>query len=582
MSIALMHPNPAMHVMTRPVGRPVTRSVSKQVCALSVLSLALLASFPTWAQTPPDAGQTQRDLQRQPLVPPPESRDPLRIQKGSTTPLPAADGSRIAVRAITVSGNSAFSSSQLQRLVGDLVGGEHTLTELDQAAARITDWYRRHGYAVARAYIPAQEIRDGVLQIKVLEGHIGQQHLQNSSRVPDATLAAYLAAEPAGALVQVAPINRGLLLLNDLPGIGSARASLQPGASVGSSDLMVQVDPSAPYNGSVALDNYGNRYTGEYRLGGNFAWNNPLLQRGDVLNARVLTSGPGLSYARLAYQVPVGGDGWRLGAAYSALHYRLGRDFEALDGHGTADNASLYATYPLLRSQASNLGLVAMYEHKDLRDRFGAVPEQDSNKALDVLTIGLSGSRYDALFGGGVSTLDLTLAQGRVHTEIPSSVVTPAISNDFTRFGYSVSRLQNLGPIAALSATLSGQWANRNLNSSEQFVLGGANGVRAYPQGEGAGDEGWLLNLELRRTLWAGVQGSLFYDAGTVKISHNPVVDQNNTRHLAGAGVGLNAVLGAVQLKASLAWRTQGGVPNSEPASASHDPRFWLQAALPF
>jgi hemolysin activation/secretion protein len=49
-----------------------------------------------------------------------------------------------------------------------------------------------------------------------------------------------------------------------------------------------------------------------------------------------------------------------------------------------------------------------------------------------------------------------------------------------------------------LYASFSGQRASKNLDSSEEFFLGGPNGVRAYPQGEGAGDEGWLSRLELR------------------------------------------------------------------------------------
>ena len=117
-----------------------------------------------------------------------------------------------------------------------------------------------------------------------------------------------------------------------------------------------------------------------------------------------------------------------------------------------------------------------------------------------------------------------------------------------------------------LSMTLSGQLAADNLNSSEKYSLGGAYGVRAYPQGEASGDEGSMLNVELTHNFMPQVQGVLFYDYGHVKINHNNFAATDNGRTIAGAGVGLNAVLLGLRFNAYMAWRTQRGVPLSEPA----------------
>ena len=133
-----------------------------------------------------------------------------------------------------------------------------------------------------------------------------------------------------------------------------------------------------------------------------------------------------------------------------------------------------------------------------------------------------------------------------------------------------------------LSLAVSGQQAGKNLNSSEKFILGGANGVRAYPQGEGNGDEGWLANLELRHNFAQSVQGVLFYDAGSVNINRHSFAAGANTRNLSGAGIGANAKLAAVQIKAYLAWRTGGGLPTSEPVTSNRNPRLWVQASMQF
>src|SRR5512135_460887 len=198
---------------------------------LSVLAWALLSGAPVQAApVAPDAGQTMRELQKPPVLPAPKAAAPLRLEGEGMPKGTAADSVRIMVKAIHVKGNTVFPSSELEALVADLTGGEHSLAELDKGAARITAYYRARGYAVARAYLPAQDIKDGVVVIEVLEGQLGQQRLNNQSRLSDEAVNGYLSGIKSGDVLQARPVDRALLLLNDTPGVGGARASLQPGA----------------------------------------------------------------------------------------------------------------------------------------------------------------------------------------------------------------------------------------------------------------------------------------------------------------------------------------------------------------
>ncbi len=130
---------------------------------------------------------------------------------------------------------------------------------------------------------------------------------------------------------------------------------------------------------------------------------------------------------------------------------------------------------------------------------------------------------------------------------------------------------------------MAGQTASKNLDSSEKFSLGGINGVRAYPQGEASGDEGYRATVELRHNVIPNVQATVFYDVGKVTINRKPFGPAaSNSRNLAGVGVGVNASLGPVQLRSSLAWRTDGGLPTSVPASAAKRPTLWMQASVAF
>lgn len=554
--------------------------------ALSAITLALGVGLPTaWAQSVPlpNAGQMLRDLQQTPA---PAAPQPAPLQR----PEAAADAGKkdqvqALVNSVAITGNAEIATADLQPLVADLVGKEQSLSQLDAAARRITAYYRSRGFAVARAYLPAQDITNGAVTISVIEGRVSAHSVKNQSRLSDERASAYFGGIRTGDVIRSEQIDRSLLLVQDTPGVGGARATLQPGASVGTSELLIEVSPANAYSGSLALDNYGSRYTGEYRLSGNFNLASPL-KMGDQLSFSALTSGQNLSFGRLAYQLPVGSDGWRVGAAYFDTRYKLGKEFQALDAHGSANSTSVFAAYPFIRSQLKNLSGTVSYEDKRLRDYVDAT-STITGKKVGVAALGLSGNLQDSLGGGGINTFDLSVALGKLRIESPSALAIDAASAQsngrYTRVSYGLNRLQSVSDAMQLWVSVAGQQASKNLDSSEKFALGGVNGVRAYPQSEASSDEGYKATIELRRALAANLQGILFYDFGSVRINKNPFGPAAvNDRSLAGAGFGLNASVAAVQLRASLAWRTKGGDPTSIPASAARRPTLWLQAAIPF
>lgn len=560
--------------------------MNKSVFTLRALPLLLAALYSSnlAAQTAPNAGQLLRDLQPQPDLAPPKAAPSLQTEERKLAK-PVGDDVSIAVKTIRISGNTRIATDTLHALVADLEGGSHLLNDLNTAAARITAYYREQGYPVTRAYLPAQEIKDGEVTIAVIEGRIGVHKLNNQSRLSDARAAAYLDDVRSDEVIRADQIDRGLLILNDTPGVGSARATLQPGASVGTSDLVVEVTPGAAYNGSIDLDNYGNRYVGEYRLGGSLNINSPL-GIGDVLSFNVLTSGNGLNYGRAVYQLPVGSDGLRVGAAYSDTVYRLGKEFKTLDAHGTATSASLFAAYPFIRSQFTNLNGTASLEQKNLSDSVSAT-STTTDKRVNLATLGLQGVHQDGLAGGGFTSANLAVTVGRLNIQSASALSIDAVSAQtdgrYVRLSYGLSRLQRLTDSNFLWLAVSGQEASKNLDSSEKFSLGGSSGVRAYPQGEANGDSGYLATAELRHNFSERVQGVVFYDSGSVKINKTPFGAVTiNQRTLSGAGFGLNLNLADFRVRASVAWRTGGEQATSIPASAVQTPTIWIQASKGF
>ncbi len=548
--------------------------------------LLLIASFVAqMANAAPgfDAGQTTRELQQE------ESRQlnkprpivPLDNESNAATNSSADGNIRIPVKAIRVTGSTLYSAAELEAMLADMVGGERSLAELELAAARISAHYREHGHFLASAYLPVQEIKDGVLEIAVLEARLDRITLDNTSRVTDGRLQAHLNALTQE---QNTPMDRPLLLLRDTVGVGSLHAVLKPGAHVGTSDLLVRASPSAPYSGTLQLDNHGNRYTGEYRINAAVALHSPL-KIGDQLTARVIGSDRDLLHGRIAYQLPIGGNGLRVGAAVAHTQYQLAREFKSLEAHGRASSTSLFATYPFIMTQNGYLTGAFTYEDRQLKDFVDSVSQQNE-KSVKSGTLGLSGNYQDSFNGAGQTSFNLGLTFGHLNMDAEQrarDAVSARSNGDFTKLSYMFNRLQRVTDKDTFAVSLTGQWAGSNLNSSDKFSLGGSYGVRAYPQGEASGDEGAILNVELRHRFMPQLQGVIFYDYGRIKINHEQYIAGDNMRSIAGAGMGINAqVFGKISLDGYLAWSTQGGTPTSEHGASERSSRLWVQAGVEF
>jgi hemolysin activation/secretion protein len=552
-----------------------------------IFIVALLASSQTvLAQSPPSAGD---QIQQIPPAPMPEKAVPeIRIEPGSVPAVPAADNIRFPVRSLRITGQSLYSEAELAAITGFTPGAELTLSELRAMASKIADHYHNNGYFVAQAYLPAQDIKDGTVTIAVLEGRYGTVTLRNQTNLSDSLARDLLESLNSGDTIAIAPLENRLLLLSDIPGV-IVRSTLVPGAAVGSSDLLVDVTPGRRVTGSVEADNAGNRYTGEYRVGATVNINNPL-GRGDVASLRVLTSGDGLKYGRASYQTRFGKA--TAGVAYTALEYRLGKEFASLQAHGTAQIASVYASYPLIRSRNTNLYALVDFDARKYQDKVDStVPPTVTDKNARVGLASLYGNHRDGFGGGGVSSYSLTWSTGDLDIRTPGALAIDAATarsnGHYDKLGFNAARLQNVSERISLYGAINGQFASKNLDISEKIGLGGPYGVRAYPVGEGYGDEGYIVNLEARLRLpkfSERVPGQFhligFVDAGTVTFNKHPWAAGQNHRTLSGAGIGLTwADYNNFAVSVYWAHKLGNAAAVSAPDSSS---RFWVQAVKYF
>jgi hemolysin activation/secretion protein len=552
--------------------------VVRSVLLATVCALGHAAESP-----PPGAGTILQELK--PLAPPtPSPAEPgLTIEQQTPTDLPVS--APFPVKEIRIVGNTSFATSVLHALLADSEGGQLTLPELHVRVARISDFYHAHGYPLARAVIPAQTIREGVVEVQVIEARYGQVRLDNRSTVSSSLLQATLAPVQSGQLIDQSTLDRVLLLLGDIPGV-SQSATLQPGDLAGTSNLLIQAEPGPAAGGLLTVDNEGNRYTGRVRGTGELALYD-LLHHGDILDASILTSGKGLNYGRLSYALLLSGAGTRLGGAYSVLRYTLDESLVDLQGNGTAQVASLWLRQPLLRTRELNVYAQIQFDHKDLHDNID-VGEIHTDRHLDIGSVGLSGDWRDGWLSGGTNSWSAQWVGGRVEFDDADAQrvdeATARTAGFFSQWNATLARLQRLSALNVLYMQLSGQGASTNLDPSQKLVAGGRYTVRSYDMSALAGDTGIQGTLELRHVIaaaWHGQwQALAFFDVEHVTINKQVWTPGKNDATLRGTGAGITWA-GASQWSARAYVAVRLGAPPSllENASAI---RGWLEVSKGF
>lgn len=567
---------------------------------LGLGSLPLAVNLALAQTVPPDAGSllNQQQQQGRPQAQP-ESNAPL-----VETPLPEARGEagfHARIDRVRFSGAEGLvDDAALQAVVADALGRSLSFAQLQALAQRVSAALQARGYLLARAYLPRQDLSGGELDIAILVGRLQSspgrvQVLSNDQALRTRMTAVADAALPEGP-VRNDQLERALLLINDVPGV-SARATLEKGDEPGTSRLLIGADSKPDLAGGVAVDNFNNRYTGQWRTSAWGTLNRPF-EHEDLLGAN-LSHSSGSDVLGLNYALGLNPSGLRANFAASWMRYDIGGEFKPLDLSGNASTVSAGLSYPLVRSRQRNLWVSVDAEHKKLTDK--ALGQTLRERELDKLTAMFSGSVWDNWWGGGYTGLSAGWVTGRLGLDNDADRLADSLSartrGSFDKWVWRVERSQSLGGLSnwGLYLSANGQVGSKNLDSSEKFLLGGPSGVRGHAVGEASGDSGWLASAELRRDFQVSqglnAQALLFVDRGRVRQHIDPWIGSvmpwtGNAYGLSSAGLGLNLQGAHWSFRSAWAHRL-GGNPGHSAAGLNADGQrdeqyLWLQASLRF
>lgn len=523
-----------------------TRSKSILFKRISLLALSL----PVVALAAPPPLDAGRLLREQPKAPSLLPGAPQSVAPSSSAEQPAEEaGPKFLVKGFRIEGATLIPEAELQAQLKESVGKELSFRQLQVATLVLTGYYAEKGY-LARVILPPQEVEGGIVLIKIIEGQRGQIEIDNKgARLNPNRVKAFIDHRLAqGDKMNLVRLGEALTILNEQPGI-EVTSNLAPGNAESDINLLVAAKDKPLVDFQLGANNHGSRGTGEHQMSSSLVFNNPfgLFDAASV----ILNASEGIRFLRAEYGVAIGNSGLRASVNASGLDYDVvQKSLSALDSHGNAITAGVSVSYPLVRKPEFNLSLGGSYDHKLLRDY--TVVGETGDRNIDVMSLGLSGDKTDSWLGGGKTGFGVTLTQGDADLSgnagaLAADLATRRTDGSFTKLGYQLSRQQRLLGNWTLAASLSGQFAADNLDSTERFALGGPNGVRAYPLSEGMGDSGWLGSVNLAYNFSDALNVVAFIDGGSVRLNHNTYANWNagnprldNTYTLSGGGVAAN------------------------------------------
>jgi hemolysin activation/secretion protein len=449
---------------------------------------------------------------------------------------------RVRVKSFRFEGHRVFSDRDLQRVVAPFVDRDLTSADIEEARLAVTLHYVQAGYINSGALLPDQDLKDGVLVFKVVEGRLTKIEIDGHWWLRAWWLRHELRRSARDPL-NFNELKRGLQFLRQNPNLAQINGELVPGGVPGESILKVSVKENQPFRLGVEVSNRRPPSVGSEIVEVSFADLN-LTGHSDPLRLRW---GAWHTDAEAA-------DRWVYGEfenVEGSYRFPITPWRTTLEVHASRNDSSIVEEqFRLLdiTSESEQLGVTLRQPwHASVNTEFATSITADWRRSESFLLgrpFSLSAGAVDgrtqifvlrvafeytnrsqdhvlalrSTFNFGLDAFDATLASDSVGT---GGVGTGAGAGEARRKipdgkffswlgqGQYVRRLFDTDNLIVLRLNV--QIATDPLLSLEQFSLGGMNSVRGYRENQLLRDNGVAASLEFRIPVWKDEQKNKEY-----------------------------------------------------------------------
>lgn len=486
-----------------------------------------------------------------------------------------------AVKNYTVVGNTLLPQTEVDAVLKPFTGDNKNFGDVQQALEALESRYRNAGFSAVQVILPEQELSQGVVQLRVVEAHIGNISIEGNEHFDEENIRYSLPHLRSGDTPNARAVARNLRIINESPA-KNAQVTLKATDDDEIIDAEVKVAEEKAWKAFISLDNTGTQETGKGRLG--FGYQHANLWNSDhVLTLQYVTSTSmpeNVSIYSLGYRIPFYEVNKTLDffAAYADTSAATALAIPGLSGGaGIANSINSNGRVRIVGARLNHyFEHIGSYEHKIA---FG-IDNREFNNSSSPLIVGdptihrsynlmpvslgydgsLKGETTETSFyvslasnipGKGEHGDSAAFRNAKPCSTGTGGIAISCVSSDYKILRYGATFAKAIPGDWQLRATLSGQYTPDVLMPGEQFGLGGASSVRGFTERERGNDNGYQGSLELYTPDIAGklgldkgnVRALLFYDAGFGWDKVSPPDGATDTS-LASVGAGIRFGIG--------------------------------------
>ena len=477
----------------------------------------------------------------------------------------------VTVKKILVTGYTVFSEREIEEIIKVYHGEKLSFSELRNITKTITDLYVSRGYITSGAFLPEQEIVDGIINVQVIEGKLedikikGLKNLQEnyiSSFISSTQTSQVLSSSKQSPPLNINSLKNDLNLLKRNSSIKNIEAELVQGTESNLSVLLIEIEEIAPFQAKLSFDNYRSPSVGEFQGTLKTSYGNLIGVSDRAFGHYNLSSG--FDAYSVGYEIPLNSKNGTISLEYRNGDSEIIEDsFNEVDIRAESDTVSLQYRQPIIYQLEKEVALGIAFKRQnsatfildDLPFSFTTGPQQGRSvvSVLKLMGSWLERSPNSVFALSSELNFGLDLFDATVNDSAPDGLFFSWLGQ--VQWTKALNQDRNLLLVTRLATQLTPD----SLLPLEQLTLGGIGTIRGYRQNQEVGDNGVVGTIEIYVPLVGDHISSSnlnlipFFDGGTVWNNND---SDSETDSLISLGIGLDW-----QFKDFLSLRVDWGVP---------------------
>ena len=422
---------------------------------------------------------------------------------GPSEGLPAlapGEADTVILTQVRIEDGTAFTGGEFDAIAQPFLGRRLTVQDLVLLRDAVTRLYVDRGYLNSGAILPDQDLKDGVLRLKIVEGWLSVVQVSGVEHVSADYIAGQLTDDERP--LDIHRVEDRLQLLRQSPSLQTVQATMRPGVTPGTALLDVAVEETPPLSAGLSFHNQSPPAVGAEKAVVFASYRN-LLGRDDVLTAQFghLIDHGGIEDYSFGYDLPVSARGTVLSLTVDRSESVItSPPFDQLDIQSRTTTFAVGIRQPLYRTAAEQFAVSLRGQRRESDTSLLGEPfsfsegVQNGHTVVNAISFGQDWVRREAnqvfaatsVFTQGLgvwrATRNATGADGRFTAWLGQ--------------GQWARHLDLLDSQAILRTSL--RLSSSQLLPSEKFSIGGLDSVRGYREALLSRDQGWVSSAEWR------------------------------------------------------------------------------------